>query len=159
MASKTLPRDPALTRRRRAGQRDKVPARVIAVAAHLVERLANAAVEDLCIRYDMGILVRRVRSDLSSDMAALSVAHLARALGVHRSRLDRYAKVAAAVAPRDFGALIRLRTTLGLPLTWSHIERLARVRDVALRQNLAREATSGQLSIRALSMRVRALAH
>jgi hypothetical protein len=138
-------------------QRGEVPARVIAVAAHLIERLANAAVEELCVRYDMGILVREVRRDLSNDMAALTVAHLARVLGVHRSRLDRYAKVAAAVAPRDFRELIRLRTPLGLPLTWSHVERLARVRDIVLRQDLAGEAMSRQLSIRALSMRIRAV--
>jgi hypothetical protein len=142
------------TQRARRG----MPSRVSAVAEHIRERLAEAAVQDMWARYDLGRIVHQIRYDESGHFTARTVLNLAREFQLHLSRLSRYSRVAETIGPREFAEYMGMRNSWGQPLTWSHIERIAEIRDVDLRRRCAEEVISGLLSVRELVARVRATA-
>jgi hypothetical protein len=79
---------------------------------------------------------------------------LAKRLGVDPSALRRYARVSETITSREFAWLMKQRTPRGAPLTWSHVEVLARERDADRRQALALAVAAEDLSVRALATRV-----
>jgi hypothetical protein len=126
-------------------------ARVDAITTHIVQRLAAAAVEDMRARYDFGRVLLSVRQGKRGS-GTLTV--LADRLGVDPSALRRYARVSDTIPAREFAWLMRLRTVVGAPLTWSHVELLARERSVERRRALATAIAEEALSVRAAGKRL-----
>ena len=121
---------------------------------HIVDRIAAASEEDARARYDFGRILHHLRYG-DAGSTSFPVRELAIRLGVDSSALHRCARVSEAILPAEFDWLVRLRTERGMPLTWSHIERLACERNATRRRRLAETAVRDQSSVRALSARVR----
>jgi hypothetical protein len=126
---------------------------VPAVVSHIIERMAAAAVADARARYDFGVVLHFLRYGDCATSPRIS--ELAETLGVDTSALHRCARVSEVIAPDEFAWLAELRTERGMPLAWSHIERLARERSGKRRQVLAIEAVREALSVRALDARMK----
>lgn len=129
--------------------------RVDAIAAHIVRRLADAAVDDMRARYDFGRVLQGLRTKGRRAAGAGVVRLLADRLGVDPSALRRYAQVSEVIPAREFDWMMHLSDRRGAPLTWSHVERLARVRSPERRRQLAMAIVREGLSVRALSDRMR----
>jgi hypothetical protein len=126
----------------------KVSSQAIAVVAHhVVTRMAAATVEDARARYDFGHVLHLIRY---ADNAALRIRQVAVLLKVDSSALHRYARVSETISPPEFNWLVTLRTSRGMPLTWSHLEQLATERSSARRARFARVAVQEQFSVRKL---------
>jgi hypothetical protein len=125
------------------------------VARHIVERLGEAAVMDMRIRYDAGHLAHIIRSDRHFPPRAL--VDLSTVLHIDPSRLRRYARVTEAITPGEFDDLMDLRDTVGRTLTWSHIEQLALIRQAHGRRRTAEEIVCHGLSVRQLAVHLRVL--
>ncbi|HEY1690875.1 MAG TPA: hypothetical protein VGG39_01860 [Polyangiaceae bacterium] len=130
--------------------------RMGAIASHIVQRLADAAIDDMRARYDFGRILHELRSERRGAGQTGAVRILAERLGVDASALRRYAQVSAVIPEREFDWMMRLGNERGEPLTWSHIELLARVLDVEKRRQLASAVAREGLSVRALLGRLRA---
>jgi|HubBroStandDraft_4_1064222.scaffolds.fasta_scaffold12294_2 hypothetical protein len=129
--------------------------RAVVVVRHIVLRLAEASVEDIKARYDLGEVVCTLRRVMPRAAAALELNAVAKSMGIHASALRRYARVTEAIGGPEFAQLLRLRTARGMSLTWSHVEHLAMVHDPARRKALAAAAADEALSVRALAQRLR----
>ena len=125
--------------------------RVTAITGHIVQRLATAAVDDVLARYDLGKVLVSLRHD-SPERSALRV--LAEHMGFDPSALRRYARVSSTIQPDEFEWLTGLRMRRGMPLSWSHIELLAREHDRNRRMELAAAVVTDDLSVRALNLRL-----
>ena len=125
--------------------------RVTAITGHIVQRLAAAAVDDVEARYDLGKVLLTLRNE-SAERSALRV--LAESLGFDPSALRRYARVRTTICPDEFTWLSTLRTRRGMPLSWSHIELLAREPNRQRRMELATAVVTEDLSVRALHSRL-----
>jgi hypothetical protein len=126
-----------------------------AAAVQIANRLADAAVEDLRARYELGRLVHRLRYDGAEPQAMRAIAKLASACGLRVATLRRYARVTEMIRPLEFDELTRTRGTRGPSLTWSHIEELAEARNSEVRRKCAEAAVTESLSVSALRARVR----
>lgn len=129
--------------------------RVGAIANHIVQRLADAAVEDMRARYDFGRVLQTLRRSGRGASGAGALRRLADRLGVDPSALRRYAQVSETIPPREFASIMRLTNRRGSPLTWSHVELLARVRSPERRKLLATAIAEEDLSVRAFAARLR----
>jgi hypothetical protein len=129
-------------------------ARVAAITSHIVERLATAAVQDMQARYDFGKVLHSLRRGSAGSRTAGALRVLAERLGIDASALRRYARVSETITPREFAWMMRLRTARGTPLTWSHVELLAREKEGERRQALATVVAAEDLSVRALAARM-----
>src|SRR5579872_1327092 len=83
---------------------------VRAVAAHIAVRIADAAVDDLRARYDLGQLVHYLRYGRSQPPALDA---LARSLGMHPSALRRYGRVTERIRVQEFASLLQRRDVYG----------------------------------------------
>jgi hypothetical protein len=128
---------------------------VNAIALHVVVRLAAAAVDDMRARYDFGKVLYALRRGAKRDAGAATLRMLAKRLGVHASALRRYARVSETIPPAEFAWLVGLRTPRGAPVTWSHVELLARETDASRRRALTTHVVTEDLSVRALAARLR----
>jgi hypothetical protein len=126
-----------------------------ATAVQISNRLAEAAVEDLRARYELGRLVHRLRYDSAEPHAMRAISKLAGACGLRVATLRRYARVTEMIRPVEFDELTRNRGPRGPSLTWSHIEELAEARNSEVRRKCAEAAVSEALSVSALRARVR----
>jgi hypothetical protein len=140
----------------RLGTQGELDSRVGAITSHIVRRLADAAVEDMRARYDLGRVLHTLRHQDRRASGTGVLRLLAHQLGVDPSALRRYAQVSDVIAARELDWLMHLRNARGEPLTWSHVEILARVRSPERRRVLAASITREGLSVRALSQRLRA---
>lgn len=131
-------------------------ARVSAITSHIIRRLADAAVQDMRARYDFGRVLEMVRRSGRGEMGAGMLRRIADVLQTHTSALRRYARVSETIPPQEFAWLTRLTNERGVPLTWSHVELLARVRSAERRKQLAAAVMERNLSVRALAALVRA---
>ena len=127
-----------------------------ATASHIVHRLADAAVEDMRARYDLGRMLLTLREQRRRGGGTGTLLRLAEHMGVDPSALRRYAHVCETIAADEFEALTRLRTGRGGTLTWSHVELLSRAKCAERRRALAAAVAAEELSVRALSDRLRA---
>jgi hypothetical protein len=130
--------------------------RIGAITSHIARRLADAAVEDMRARYDFGRVLMTLRSGNRNPAGAGVLRLLAHQLEVDPSALRRYAQVSEVIAAGEFDWLMGLSNRRGAPLTWSHIEILARVRSPEERRQLAAASARESLSVRGLSERLRA---
>jgi hypothetical protein len=128
--------------------------RIDAITTHIVHRLAAAAIDDMKARYDFGRVLQSLRSGRPQAGGTGTLRLLSRRLGVDPSALRRYARVSETISPREFTWLMRQRTPRGAPLTWSHVEVLARERDPDRRQVLAAATAAEDLSVRGLATRL-----
>jgi hypothetical protein len=128
-----------------------------AIVGHVVGRLAAAVVEEAHARFALGHIVGAALRARAPDGDAARLEDIAASLQRDVSDLRRWARIAAAIRAEEFAWLTSLRTPRGMPLTWSHIEALSRVRPLRLRREVAREASIQDLSVRRLQSRVREL--
>lgn len=135
--------------------RGRMPPQVWAVAAHIILRMGEAAVEDMRARYELGRLAHELRYH-PCDQGIL--VELARAHHLKPGTLRRYARVTEMISSEEFDEYLTLRSPYGLPLTWSQIEELAESRSRDVRRRCAAEVLSEALSISELRARVRACA-
>lgn len=132
------------------GRGAELDRRVHAIVEHVVQRLADAAVQDMQARYDLGGVVQHLR-----QRSGGVVQQFADFLGIDPTAVRRYAGVFATIPPREFAWMLRLRSARGEPLTWSHVELLARVPDAERRKKLAAAVVKDGLAVRDLARRVR----
>ncbi len=132
------------------------PRRVASRVAYLIERLAEAAEKDLVLRYEIGKFAHDLRYDILDDMGSQSFIDVARALNIAPDTLRGYARLAEMMGAREFGEYLALRNRFGMPMTWSHVEELAKCRSALLRRRCAEEVASENLSVRELAKRWRA---
>jgi hypothetical protein len=125
--------------------------RVNDVTMHIMLRLATAAADEVQARYDFGIVLLTLR-EAHAGRSALRV--LAERYRFDPSALRRYARVCSAIFPDEFTWLAGLRTCRGMPLSWSHIELLAREPSRQRRKELAIAVLEDDLSVRELSARL-----
>ena len=121
--------------------------RARAVVQHVTLRIAEARVEELQARYDLGRIFHRIRYAESREWPCSTLEYLARCLGLHASVLRRYARISEAISRTEFVHFAKLRDSHGLPLTWSHLEKLARIRDRAHRRARAEDIVAGASGI------------
>src|SRR6516165_9153116 len=105
-------------------------------------------------RYDFGRVLHSLRQHRSKAGGIGALRLLSKRLGVDPSALRRYARVSETISAREFAWLMKQRTPRGAPLTWSHVELLARERDPERRRALALGVVAEDLSVRALSTRL-----
>jgi hypothetical protein len=129
--------------------------RVSAITSHIVRRLADATVEDMRARYDFGRVLQTLRSRGRGAAGTGILRGIADRLRVDPSALRRYAHVSEAISPLEFAWMTDLTSARGVPLTWSHVELLARVSDAERRRQLALATVEQDLSVRDLSVLVR----
>jgi len=129
--------------------------RIEAIASHIGRRLADAAVEDMRARYDFGRVLHTLRNRGRGLEGAGALRVLAGRLAVDPSALRRFAQVSDVIPPGEFQWMMRLRSPRGAPLTWSHVELLARLRSAEKRRALATAVVEEELSVRALFQRLR----
>jgi hypothetical protein len=129
--------------------------RVDTLCAQVVGRLAQTALEDLQIRYDVGRRLNEMRYTEWPNQRGVLYNHVATRLRLHVSAVRKYVRVAATVSPEEFASLIAMRTADGFPMTWSHIELLAETPRASRRRDLADRAVRDVLSVRALARLVR----
>jgi hypothetical protein len=127
----------------------------IAVTSHIFARIAAASVDDVQARYDLGTVLLRLRRDAAGERSRPAVRALAERLGVDPSALRRYARVAETIGAEELGWLVKLRSARGMPLSWSHLDLLSRVRDAPRRRVLAEAVVAEDLTVRALTIRLR----
>lgn len=127
-----------------------------ALATQIADRIAQAAVDDIRARYELGRLVHRLRYDGADDEVLRGVSGLGAACGLAAATLRRYARVSETINPSEFDELTRRRGPRGPTLTWSHIEELAEARSSAVRRKCAEAAVTESLSVSTLRARVRA---
>jgi hypothetical protein len=123
--------------------------------AELAARRTAAAVADMIWRYDLGVTVLALRPPAAHQVSRPVIERVVKALGMDPNTLRRYARVAATIAPDEFKRYVTLRSPSGLPLTWSHVERIAAAHTAELREHHARDACSQQLSVQELTRRIR----
>jgi CheY-like chemotaxis protein len=126
-------------------------------AVRLVTGMADAGVADLRAQYAIGTFVHGLRyPGATEDHSPGEFADLAQRLGLHPSALRKRARVSETIQPEEFEGLVGLRTARGLPLTWSHMEKLALVRVRSHRGAIARQIVEQDLSVRESASLVRA---
>jgi hypothetical protein len=120
----------------------------------LTERRTAAALADMTWRYDLGVTVLALRPPTARRDVRPVIQRVVKALSMDPNTLRRYARVAATIGPDEFARYVTLRSPSGLPLTWSHMERLAAANTAELREHHARNACSQDLSAHELARRV-----
>jgi hypothetical protein len=150
MMFESPPSDPEPLSNRIPGD-DVMPPPLSTAVACLFARRAAIAAKDLQWRYEVGRLAHKLRYDASRDFMP-NVAH---ALNMTPNTLRAYARVAEAVASSEFDEHVALRDRFGMPMTWSHLEEIAKCRNARGRRKYAHQAISEKLSVRALATLVR----
>ncbi len=130
-----------------------MPPALTAACERIRQLLVNADQGDACARYEVGGIVAQVRSD-PQTYGARSMPRLGEALGWHRTTLYRYAAVAERWDEQRFLSLLEHRNRSGPPLTWRHLETLARVADESESQALLDATLSGDLTAVQLGRRL-----
>jgi hypothetical protein len=126
-----------------------------AAVRRLLQRIADAAVEDARARYELGRLVHRLRRNSTVDVTTSLLARLGQSLGLKPDTLRRYARVSEMIGSQEFEEYMHLRGPHGLPLRWSHIEELSEARSAIERRECAKDAAARALSVRMLRARIR----
>jgi hypothetical protein len=129
------------------------PACLDAISLHIAARLTAAAEEDLRARYDIGWVAHVARYE---GDGATALKQLRDRFALDETALRRYARVSETLSSSEFKWVVNLRTPRGLPLTWSHLELLQKVRSSPHRRVLATLAARDGWSVRELAARVRA---
>jgi hypothetical protein len=129
-----------------------------AVAAHLKARRAASAVADLRWRYELGSAAQVVRYAPATEYSPGAIAILARTLNMNPATMRRYARVAAVISQAEFSEYADMVDRSGMPLSWCHLEELAKCRNKELRRQCARDVIANALSVLELAARIRTAA-
>ncbi len=130
-------------------------AALVKIYERLLKVVAETTREEASRRYDIGKLVRQVRDD-EEKYGKRSVEALAMLLRFDKSTLHDYANVATTWDDKEFKALLKKKTALGLGLRFSHLVVLAQVDDGRGRNALITRALAQNLTVRQLAEIVRA---
>jgi hypothetical protein len=112
------------------------------------ELLVAADRSDVLARYKAGVIVRAVMNE--AKYGESGVERMEAELGLDQKTLYRHATVAETWEEPEFKAEVKRTNTKGLPLTWSHFELLATVKDGRNRNGLITRALKENLSVHAL---------
>jgi hypothetical protein len=129
--------------------------RVRGVVAHILQRLAMAHVSIVRARYDLGQLVHALRYSDARAFGTNAVDTLASWLGIDSSALRRWARVTEVIPPDELDGICCARTPRGMPLTWTHLEKLALERSTTRRREQAQLAIREDWSVATLASSVR----
>jgi hypothetical protein len=116
--------------------------------------MAEAAVEDMRARYELGCLVHGLRYGLADEIKTRALAKFGRMFRVGPATLWQYARVTRVIGREEFQGYLAARGPHGFALTWSHIEELARVRNSVARGRCAEQAVGEALSVGELRVRI-----
>ena len=112
------------------------------------ELLVAADRSDVLARYKVGVIILRVKE--RRGYGERGVERMEEELGRDQGTLYRYATVVETWEEPDFKALMKRTNAKGLPLTWSHYELLATVKDGRKLNGLITRALKECLSVHAL---------
>ncbi|WP_394824923.1 hypothetical protein [Pendulispora albinea] len=126
-----------------------------AMAAHLVDRFAKVAIDNIRARYELGQLVANTRYDRGCAKGTTGLDRLSNALDVHSTALRRCARVCTTFTRDELEAMLSLRRPNGLPVTWSHLELVSEVTSRHTRWILVQRAVAEGLSVRELAALIR----
>jgi hypothetical protein len=121
----------------------------------VAQRIGDLETQYLHARYEISRALHTVRYRSPNRTAQRGLARLSQKLGLDESTLRRWARVSEVIQRDEFASIIHLRNPHGLPLTWSHIERLTRLRNREERRAAAAQAALGNWSACELSRRIR----
>jgi hypothetical protein len=120
------------------------------VADWMRERLVKHTGDDVVGQFEIAVKVKEV-IDGEATYGSRAVAKLARDLGVDFQRLYTGARVARAWPTESaFDKVIVRKNKHGIPLSWSHLCVLAKVRDSNMREKFLDKAVTDGLSVRDL---------
>jgi hypothetical protein len=139
------------------GEAPRLDARLAALTAHSVQRRAEAAVADLRARYDYGHVLHTARYASKNIYGHKVVDALAATLGTDASALRRQARVSETISPEEFDELVCVRLAGGLPLSWSHLEALARLRCKHRRKEIVQAIAGTTTSVKGLRALVKTI--
>lgn len=117
--------------------------------AEVKQKLASAERGDLLARHAVAVVILEVKDAAKYGENALE--RMQEEIGLDRATLYRYASVAEAWTKTDFAKLCDRTNSKQMPLTWSHLELLATVRDGRSRKALLERALKEALTVRGLS--------
>ncbi|WP_394851005.1 hypothetical protein [Pendulispora rubella] len=144
---------PILEERHR--QSDNAPVPLEEMAAHLVDRFAKVAIDNIRVRYELGQLVANARYDRRSAKGVTPLDRLSNAMDVHSTALRRCARVCTIFTRDELEDMLRLRRPNGLPVTWSHLELVSEITSRHTRWHLVQRAVNEGLSVRSLAALIR----
>jgi hypothetical protein len=125
------------------------------MAKHLVRGMAQTAVEDMRTRYALGKLIHRLRYGVPDDAKTRTLVKFGKMFKLKPASLRQLARVTETIPLEEFERCVTSRGPDGFFLSWSHIEELAEVRNVAARRQHAEAAIAGSLSVSELRFRIR----
>jgi hypothetical protein len=114
-------------------------------------------------RYDLGSAAHSLRyarateygADRATEYGPDGVGILASTLDMNPATIRRYARVAETISQAEFAEYLDLADQSGMPLSWCHLEELAKCRNKTLRRQCARDVVAGHLSVLELAVLVR----
>ena len=115
----------------------------------LKKLLSEVTSKDMVGRHAIGVVVNDVKNT-PDTYGKEAVKQLAQDLGFEKSTMYEYANVAEAWPARDFTKLCERRTGNGMPITFSHLVELIRIKNEASRAKLLEKVFEDSLSVRAL---------
>ena len=110
--------------------------------------LAAAERTDVVARYQVGVIVREAMDE--GRYGKNAVGRMEKDLGRDQQTLYAYGLVALAWSAADFRAMAKEPNAKGIPLTWSHYEEIAAVKDGRARRGLVTRAQKKCLTVRQL---------
>ena len=110
--------------------------------------LAAAERTDVVARYQVGVIVREAMDE--GRYGKKAVGRMEKDLGRDQQTLYAYGVVALAWSAADFRAMTKEPNAKGIPLTWSHYEEIAAVKDGRARRGLVTRAQKKCLTVRQL---------
>ena len=132
------------------------PDRLAHVLARVTGSFAEARRSQVWARFAAGDAVNVLRQPAGSSG---EIRALAACLDIDESGLMRLARTSALIHPPERLALLGLNDARGLPLSWSHLELLARARGADRRLHLAQCALAEGISVRELRERLGSIGH
>jgi hypothetical protein len=106
-------------------------------------------------RYDLGSAAHILRCAPATEYGPDAVGILARTLNMNPATMRRYARVAQVISHAEFSEYMDLVDQSGMPLSWCHLEELAKCRNKNLRRRCARGVVTDALSVLELAARIR----
>jgi hypothetical protein len=114
------------------------------LAESIWARLADIRRAEALGRFAIGDEVHAVR--YGQGAAVCSVRQLSERTGLDESGLRRLGRTSEGIRPEHRNAILSLTDSRGFPLSWSHLEELARVRNSERQIGVARKALAERFS-------------
>lgn len=115
-----------------------------AIVSQIIEHWAQARMAEVKAQYQVGQLLK--------ELTKPDYLTIANDVGRSARLLYMAVEVATAITPDELTTYINLRSTFGLPPTWSHIVVLSRVTSKHRRQQLLNRWLNNPVSVRELKV-------